>query len=183
MLELHRTVQLSLQPTAESCRSPGANVKGAAFHLRADPAAFSFYSSSSGMLLAYTPPHPPRYHSACMFLREQEPIFHVPVSSPSLSSFSCHQPTQPLGNGGVFFLPLAFFSSLNVRDHKPNLHKGKSCLCSPFLSCTRFSVLKAFIPLALSAWEMSNYLERTTIRAQYLKRKRGKKDDTFWQKN
>lgn len=50
LLERHRIVQLSLQPTAESCRTPEANVKGAAFHLLADPAAFLFYSSASGKL-------------------------------------------------------------------------------------------------------------------------------------
>lgn len=31
LLEHHRIIQLSLQPTAESCWTPGANVKGASF--------------------------------------------------------------------------------------------------------------------------------------------------------
>lgn len=53
--------------------------------------------------------------------------------------------TNPLTLREVF-LPLAFFSSLNVRYHKPNLVKGKSCSCSPSLPCMCFCVFQAFIP-------------------------------------
>lgn len=60
---------------------------------------FHFILPASGMLLACTPPRPPCYHSACMFSREQEFIFHVLVSSPpsQTRSLSCHQPAQALG--------------------------------------------------------------------------------------
>lgn len=61
-------------------------LKGLPFICRLILLPFHFILPASGMLLAYTPPHPPRYHSACMFLREQELIFHVLVSSPSVAS-------------------------------------------------------------------------------------------------
>lgn len=82
-------------------------LKGLPFICRLILLPFHFILPASGMLLAYTPPHPPRYHSACMFLREQELIFHVLVSSPRLSSFSCHQPTHPPGGfftAGLFLV-------------------------------------------------------------------------------
>lgn len=43
---------------------------------------FHFILPASGMFLACTPPRLPRYHSACMFSREQELIFCVLASSP-----------------------------------------------------------------------------------------------------
>lgn len=42
LLKLGRIIQLSLQPTAGSCWTPGANVKGAVFHLLAATSVFSF---------------------------------------------------------------------------------------------------------------------------------------------
>lgn len=118
-------------------------LKGLPFICRLILLPFHFILPASGMLLAYAPPHPPRYHSARMFWREQELILHVLVSSP----LSAASPVTSLLSLWDFFLLLAFFSSLNVRYHKPSLVKGKSCSCSPSLPCMHFGVLQAFIPL------------------------------------
>lgn len=105
---------------------------------------FHFILPASGMLLAYTPPHPPHYHSVCMFLREQELIFHVLVSSPPTPQLLL----SPAHSASVsVFSPLAFFSSLNVRYHKSNSVKGKSCSGSLSLPCKRFGVLQPFMLL------------------------------------
>lgn len=61
---------------------------------------FHFILPASGMLLAYTPPHPPCYRSACRSLREQEIIFHVLVSSaasPVISTLSLWEYFFPTG--------------------------------------------------------------------------------------
>lgn len=56
LLELHRIIPNSLQPTAENCWTPGVNVKGAAFHLLADLACLFILFSS---LKTYTRTHTP----------------------------------------------------------------------------------------------------------------------------
>lgn len=132
LLKLHRTVQLSLQPTAESCRSPGANVKGAAFHLRADPAAFSFYSSSFWDVTCLHAPTPALL-SFCMHVFKGAGVYFpcacLFAPLPDLQSL-----LSPARSGsGSEDLPLALFSSLNVRYHKPNLVTGKSCPCTSSL--------------------------------------------------
>lgn len=53
LLELHRIVQLSLQPTAESCWTPGANVKGAPFHLLAATSVFYFKFQLIATVITY----------------------------------------------------------------------------------------------------------------------------------
>lgn len=54
LLELHRIVQLSLQPTAESCWTPGANVKGAPFHLLAATSIFYFKFQLIATVITHT---------------------------------------------------------------------------------------------------------------------------------
>lgn len=76
---------------------------------------FHFILPASGMLLASTPPHPPRYHSACMFLREQELIFHVLLSSPSSAASPVTSPLRLwVLVGVVLFGVLLFFSSFTT---------------------------------------------------------------------
>lgn len=119
-------------------------LKGLPFICRLILMPFHFILPASGMLLAYTPPHPPRYHSACMFSREQELIFHVLFSStpaPQLLLSPAHSASVSV------FSPLAFFSSLNVRYHKPNWVKRKSCSGSLSFPCKRFGVLQPFMLL------------------------------------
>lgn len=101
LLKLHRTVQLSLQPTAESCQSPGANVKGAAFHLCADPAAFSFYSSSFWDVTCLHAPTPAPL-SFCMHVFQGAGIdfLWACLFSPSQPHhLSSHHPARALGVG------------------------------------------------------------------------------------
>lgn len=121
---------------------------------------FHFILPASGMLLAYTSPHPPCYHSAWTF-------------GGSRSSFSmCLSPLRPSAASPVtstlsrwqYFLPLAFFSSLNVRYHKPNLVKGQVLLVQPILSLHMLWFIASFYSPCAS--EMSNYLEHTTIKTE-----------------
>lgn len=71
-------------------------LKGLPFICRLILLPFHFILPASGMLLAYTPPHPPHYHSAWISLKEQELIFHVLVSSPVTSPLSLWEYFLPL---------------------------------------------------------------------------------------
>lgn len=164
MLELHRTVQLSLQPTAESCRSPGANVKGAAFHLRADPDAFSFYSSSFWDVTCLHAPTPTPL-SFCMHVFKGAGAY-FPCALLFYPRSAASPVTSPLSLCECFFIT-GLFLIPECKISQTKLGQKKVLFRQPILSLQAFWCTATFYAPVLYAWEMSNYLENTTIKIQY----------------